>query len=170
MFQNRLVIDARRSLRRRAWVVSSILCKRFSPMFGPTYLCLRMRCLGSYNRAPLRSRGIHKGAAALLWGEPAASVRASRLLLARNVPPGVGGTRPPRLAPGGGNGKGGDQIPCCRRLFLAGLRSHSIACPPLLSFGSTVQRGLDAVAPQYLKIVQRFLPMLDSLPLRAHVS
>jgi hypothetical protein len=30
---------------------------------------------------------------------------------------GVGGTRPPRLAPGGGNGKGGDQLPCCRRLI-----------------------------------------------------
>jgi len=28
---------------------------------------------------------------------------------------GVGGTRPPRFAPGGGNGKGGDQTPGCRR-------------------------------------------------------
>jgi hypothetical protein len=37
---------------------------------------------------------------------------------------GVGGTRPPRLAPGGGNGKGGDPIPCCRRLVL----------PPMLVF------------------------------------
>jgi hypothetical protein len=30
---------------------------------------------------------------------------------------GVGGTRPPRLSPGGGNGKEGDQLPCCRRLI-----------------------------------------------------
>jgi hypothetical protein len=32
-----------------------------------------------------------------------------RLLLARDVLSGVGGTRPPRLSPGGGNGKEGDQ-------------------------------------------------------------
>src|SRR5271165_4712138 len=38
----------------------------------------------------------------LLWGEPPAFG-------------GVGGTLPPRLSPGGGNGKGGVQIPCCRR-------------------------------------------------------
>src|SRR6185369_14925912 len=30
---------------------------------------------------------------------------------------GVGGTLPPRLSPGGGNGKGGVPIPCCRRLI-----------------------------------------------------
>ena len=35
--------------------------------------------------------------------------RCQRFLLARDVPSGVGGTRLPRLAPGGGNGKGGDQ-------------------------------------------------------------
>jgi hypothetical protein len=44
--------------------------------------------------------------------------RCQRSLLARDVPSGVGGTRPPRLAPGGGNGKGGDQyLPRCRRLI-----------------------------------------------------
>src|SRR6266545_4399433 len=37
---------------------------------------------------------MHKGAAALLWGEPPGFG-------------GVGGTLPPRLSPGGGNGKGG---------------------------------------------------------------
>src|SRR6188474_941244 len=63
-----------------------------------------------------RSQGIHKGAAALLWGEPAHDA-CQRLLLAAQRAVGVGGTRPPRLSPGGGNGKGGVQIPCCRRLF-----------------------------------------------------
>jgi hypothetical protein len=42
-------------------------------------------------------------------------MRASAFCWTRNVPAGVGGTLPPRLAPGGGNGKGGVQIPCCRR-------------------------------------------------------
>src|SRR6266496_3166951 len=37
----------------------------------------------------------------LLWGEPPAFG-------------GVGGTLPPRLSPGGGNGKGGVHPPCCR--------------------------------------------------------
>jgi len=32
-----------------------------------------------------------------------------RFWLARGVPSGVGGTRPPRLVPGGENGKRGDQ-------------------------------------------------------------
>src|SRR5579872_7041078 len=65
-----------------------------------------------------RSQGIHKGAAALLWGEPAHGA-CQRLLLAAQRAVGVGGTLPPRLSPGGGNGKGGVQIPCCRRQFPA---------------------------------------------------
>ena len=55
-----------------------------------------------------RSQGIHKGAVALLWGEPAHDA-CRRLWLAAQRAAGVGGTRPPRLAPGGGNGKGGVQ-------------------------------------------------------------
>ena len=44
-------------------------------------------------------------------------MRASAVCWPRSVSAGVGGTLPPRLAPGGGNGKGGDLIPCCRRPF-----------------------------------------------------
>src|SRR5947207_10052425 len=45
---------------------------------------------------------------------------------------GVGGTRPPRLSPGGGNGKGGDfKLPCCRtHLPAPALQVHLRApCP-----------------------------------------
>jgi hypothetical protein len=40
-----------------------------------------------------------------------------RFLLARSVASGVGGTRPPRLSPGGETGKGEIRLPCCRRRF-----------------------------------------------------
>src|SRR5215469_10965753 len=52
---------------------------------------------------------MHKGAAALLWGETAHD-GCQRLLLATQRAAGVGGTLPPRLSPGGGNGKGGDRF------------------------------------------------------------
>src|SRR5580658_3307541 len=78
---------------------------------------------------------MHKGAAALLWGEPAHDA-CQRLWLAAQRAVGVGGTRPPRLAPGGGNGKGGVQIPCCRRLFPAPSRMIGI-WPDGYAFGSS---------------------------------
>jgi hypothetical protein len=76
------------------------------------------------NPALPRSQGIHKGAAALLWGEPAHDA-CQRLWLAASVPAGVRGTRPPRLSPGGGNGKGGVRLPRCRRPL-----PHSIPAGP----------------------------------------
>src|SRR5216110_1258372 len=51
------------------------------------------------------------------WGAPLQRA-CQRGWLARHVR-GVGGTRPPRLFPGGGNGKGGVQAPCCRRRIVA---------------------------------------------------
>jgi hypothetical protein len=58
---------------------------------------------------------MHKGAAALLWGEPAASMRASafcwRAACFRR-----GGNHPRPGLPLGETGKG-DKIPCCRRPF-----------------------------------------------------
>src|SRR5947209_20612511 len=105
---------------------------------------------------------MHKGAAALLWGEPAHDA-CQRFLLAPSVPTGVGGTLPPRLAPGGGNGKGGDPIPCCRRR----IPSLAIALP--LPSRSPVQGRLNALAPEHLEVVHCLLPMLDRVPLGAHV-
>src|ERR1700681_434952 len=49
---------------------------------------------------------MHKGAAALLWGEPAASMRASCFCWRAACSPAWGDPPPPRLALGG-NGKGG---------------------------------------------------------------
>ena len=51
-------------------------------------------------------RGSTRGRQPLLWGEPAASMRAKRLFLARSVLPAWGELTPPRLALGG-NRKGG---------------------------------------------------------------
>src|SRR5580692_5268858 len=104
---------------------------------------------------------MHKGAAALLWGESAHDA-GQRLLLAAQRAVGVGGTRPPRLSPGGGNGKGGVPIPCCRRPFsdpadgvwnLPRIVAHS-ALP------SAVQSHLDTVSPQHLEVVERLFPAL----------
>src|SRR5580692_1865753 len=52
-------------------------------------------------------QGIHKGAAAPLVGG-AGAWRVPALFAGLATCSGVGGTRPPRLAPEGGNGKGGD--------------------------------------------------------------
>jgi len=57
-------------------------------------------------KVPSASGGYTRGRQPLLWGEPAASMRANGFLLARSVPPAWGEPTPPRLAPGG-NGKGG---------------------------------------------------------------
>ena len=92
--------------------------------------------------------GDPQGGGSPLGGEPAASMRAKRSFLARSVPPGVGGTHPPRLALGG-NGKGG-QIPCCRRLFLS-FRSSSVPGPslqpvhPLVACRSTAATRLASI-------------------------
>ena len=52
--------------------------------------------------------GFARGAGPLLRGEPAARQVPAPFAGARRAS-GVGGTRPPRLSPGGGNGKEGDQ-------------------------------------------------------------
>jgi hypothetical protein len=112
---------------------------------------------GSTDRITLRrprSRGIHKGAAALLGGA-GSIVACQRCLLARNVLPGVGGTRPPRLAPGGGNGKGGDQIPSCRRLFLASPGTPGVVSlnRPAQSCSEPVQDGgSSGLRPRFLRM------------------
>jgi hypothetical protein len=49
---------------------------------------------------------MRKGGSAPSCGGSRPRGKCQRFLLARDVPSGVGGTRPPRLSPGGGNGKG----------------------------------------------------------------
>src|SRR5215472_7408177 len=49
---------------------------------------------------------MHTGAAALLWGEPAAAMHASVFLLAGSVLPAWGEPAPPRLAPWGKRERG----------------------------------------------------------------
>src|SRR5258708_38498334 len=66
--------------------------------------------------APPRSQGIHKGAAAPLVGGAGGIDACQRFLLARSVLR-RGGNLPRPGLPLGENGKG-DEIPCCRRLFL----------------------------------------------------
>jgi hypothetical protein len=94
--------------------------RRHYPDCGPHYTAGAVVVTGG------RHRGMHKGGfqwsglKPLLWGEPPAFG-------------GVGGTLPPRLSPRGGNGKGGTQIPCCRRLFFAqptfaGNSLHPLKC------------------------------------------
>ena len=67
--------------------------------------------------------GCTRGALPLLWGEPVAG-RVPAWFAGLATCSGVGGTRPPPLAPFGGNGKGGINkeipMPCCRRLILPG--------------------------------------------------
>jgi hypothetical protein len=55
-----------------------------------------------------QQQGMHKGAQPSCGGSRSQGA-CQRSVLARDVLRGVGGTRPPRFAPGGGNGKGGDQ-------------------------------------------------------------
>ncbi len=64
----------------------------------------------------LAMRGMHKGAAALLWGEPVANCGPA-ILAGQSACSGVGGTLPPRLFPGPGKREWGAPIPCCRRLI-----------------------------------------------------
>jgi hypothetical protein len=69
-------------------------------------------------REPSSSRVWTRTTRALsLWGEPVASMRAKRFLLARSVLR-RGGNLPRPGLPLGETGKG-DQIPCGRRLFLS---------------------------------------------------
>ncbi len=114
-------------------VVSTILCKRLSQksilLFSPAE---SVQCM---NPAPARCAGDAQGGGSpLVGGAGARCVPAP--LAGRAACPGVGGTRPPRLAPGGGNGKGGVQIPCCRRLFPAPSRMIGI-WPDGYAFGSS---------------------------------
>ena len=139
----RLAEDCGRSI---GVVVSSILCKRFSrtsavrPSSSLKYPAVR-----KLPRRHPRSQGMHKGAAALLWGEPAAR-GVPALFAGAQRAPGVGGTRPPRLSPGGGNGKGGDPIPCCRRLISPPLEPH-LRRSAARSFGLSGQGRPNAIAP-----------------------
>jgi len=67
-----------------------------------------------------RARGDSQGGLGPSCGGSRPHGKCQRLLLARDVLSGVGGTRPPRLSPGGGNGKEGDQ-----KVFLAAAGFYS---------------------------------------------
>src|SRR6266852_9157413 len=74
----------------------------------------------------------------LLWGEP---------------PPfgGVGGTLPPRLSPGGGNGKGGDQTSLLPQSSACALRQNTARLrSPASPYGHSkarIPQFLDQVTP-----------------------
>jgi hypothetical protein len=76
-----------------------------------------------------RPAGDTQGGVALLWGEPLHG--ACQRFCWRGTCCGVGGTLPPRLSPGGGNGKGGDPLPCCRRPIASscGTRGNRFGAP-----------------------------------------
>ena len=99
-------------------------------------------------------------------------MRASGLWLAAQRASGLGGTRPPRLSPGGGNGKGGaSKFPAAAGHFRSRPRSSN---PPrivaLVGSGSAAQSRLDAVTPQHLQMVQCLFPALHRVPFLNHVS
>jgi hypothetical protein len=78
-------------------------------------------------------RGIHKGAAALLWGEPAASVRARALCWRATCPPAWGEPARPGF-PRRGNGKGEIQFLAaagyfCRLLSMLVHFRYASSCP-----------------------------------------
>ena len=103
---------------------------------------------------------MHKGAAALLWGEPAASMRASAFLLARGVLPAWGEPSRPGLPPEGETEKGeikflaaaGLFYLCPRRRF--GLDSGMI----FASLSDSVPRG------QKLNHTRQFESLIGSSP------
>jgi hypothetical protein len=64
-----------------------------------------------------------------LWGEPPAFG-------------GVGGTLPPRLSPGGGNGKGGDQTSLLPQAFACALYLDAALLAPLASPYSHSEAGI----------------------------
>ena len=121
---------------------------------------------------------MHKGAAALLWGEPAHDA-CQRFWLARAACSGVGGTLPPRLSPAQGEtGKGESDslLPQAisalpRDLFDSGevVRNPSRSCSVISISDLAVQSSLNPFAPQDLKVVQRRFPVLDGLPLGDHI-
>src|SRR5580692_1315738 len=94
---------------------------------------------------------MHKGAAALLWGEPAASMLASafgwRAACFRR-----GGNHPRPGLPLGETGKG-DQIPCCRRLICPGKTSAAAGSRPSLRFGLFFAIGVPRCVALHPKLV-----------------
>ena len=98
------------STRQPSEVVSIILCKRSSGVVDSRSLC-KLPAFACRAR-----RGCTRGRQPSCGGSRRIDA-CQRFLLGAQRAAGVGGTRPPRLSPGGGNGKGGVQIPCCRRLF-----------------------------------------------------
>jgi|KBSSwiStaDraftv2_1062776.scaffolds.fasta_scaffold87378_4 hypothetical protein len=112
-------------------------------------------------------RGIHKGAAALLWGEPAASLRASAFCwhaaCFRR-----GGHPPAPAFPLGKRERGSNSLlpqaisaPSGPTRWLGIRSSLHIAVTSVLA----VQGALDPLAPQHLEVVQRLLPVLNGIPL-----
>jgi hypothetical protein len=79
------------------------------------------------NLCARRSQGMHKGAAALLWGEPTHRCVPALFCRPRSVPSAWGEPARPGFPPEGETGKGAIKFPCCRRLVcLATLRSTSV--------------------------------------------
>src|ERR1700682_466570 len=90
---------------------------------------------------------MHKGGAAPFVGGAAARGVSAVFAGAARVAA-WGGPAPPRLAPGGGNGKGGDQIPCCRRLIpvsccARGTRFGAPAARPALEHMAVVKKSVE---------------------------
>src|SRR5260370_20542103 len=91
------------------------------------------------------------------WGGSRLHGASQRSLLARNVLCGVGGTRPPRFAPGGGNGKGGDQISVLPQAELSSRMASADAAFGLLArdTGSCLGAPTAGSALQHVTMVEK---------------
>jgi len=92
---------------------------RSSRGFTPMPDGRRWRCVRESPAARQPAGGCTRGAAAPLVGGAGSTMDDSAVGWRAACPPAWGEPAPPRLSPGGGNGKGGEQIPCCRRPFFA---------------------------------------------------
>ena len=89
--------------------------------------------------------GIHKGAQPSCGGSRSHGA-GQRSWLAGHVPCGVGGTRPPRLSPGGGNGKGGDPTSLLPRAELGSSTAPAIPARQRRSGPSSYANCVDRIS------------------------
>lgn len=92
-------------------------------------------------------------------------MRASAFGWPRSVLPARGEPARPGFPPEGETGKGEIKFLAAAGIFLHPLRRPSPFRPSRLP----AQRGLNALAPEQLEMIQRLPPMLDRVPLRADI-
>jgi hypothetical protein len=131
--------------------VSSLLCKSFS-FVQPCRLSSLLPVSDSVTQ-----RGIHKGAAALLWGEPAASMHASVFFAGRQRASGVGGTRPAPACPWGKRERG------IEFLAAAGHFCHADAVARRATLESEDMAGWLFLAPGSLFVGSHYLASIRTI-------